>query len=70
MKNEFLTKNAMYIVSTPWFFLSALELWMAAHHGDDTKYIAAFAFGCVGALFYIGQKSRYDEFGASEKNEL
>lgn len=64
---SFFKKNAMYIVPTPWLFLSVLEFWMAAHQGDDTKYIAAFGFGCLAVLSYIGQKYRYNALRASEK---
>lgn len=57
----------MYILPTPWFVASVSELWMAAHQGDDTKYIAAFSFGCLAVLFHISQKRRYEALQASEK---
>lgn len=65
---SFFKKTAMYIVPTPWLFLSGLEFWTAAHQGDDAKYIAAFGFGGLAVLFYVGQKRRYEALRASEKN--
>jgi hypothetical protein len=48
-----------YILPAPWLVASASEFWMAAHQGGDTKYIAAFAFGCLAVLFHVSQKRRY-----------
>jgi len=59
----------MYIVPMPWIFLSALEFWTAVHQGGDTKYIAAFGFGGLAILFYIGQKRRHEALLTGEKNE-
>lgn len=66
VKMNFFKRNAMYILPIPWLVASALEFWMAAHQGGDTKYIAAFAFGCLAVLVYIGQRHRYKPLQASE----
>jgi hypothetical protein len=51
--------NARFIVPVPWFVLSALKLWQAAHGGDNFHYIGAFAFGIIALRFYLGQTQIY-----------
>ena len=58
----------MYLIPIAWLFLSALELWRAVHQGGEVRYIAAFGFGCLAALFYIGQKHRYQAVLAKKES--
>lgn len=56
---NFFHRNARFIVPVPWFVLSALQLWQAAHGDDNFHYFGAFAFGIIAFLFYLGQTQIY-----------